>query len=208
MLGSRVRSCPVTPPTIRIAFLGAAQSTRGGGWVTAVKRHTKLVFPSRSRREAVLALRHELDVLGPLPRLDLKVVGYSWGAWTAIDLVTLALQRPAFIHAALADADLRITLGTLDPVGTFRLPVRIPDDPRITAYNVYQRNGCYRGCPGPGTWFAGRALEGAVENRDITEEGRNEPPQNDVPSECAPDHIQVGYLGWGGYDEYVAAFLE
>ena len=195
-------------PTVRIAFLGAAQSMRGGGWVEAVKRRTSLVFPSRSRFEAVEALRQELDVLGRVTSLQLNVVGYSWGGWTALDLVRLVTLRPERVHRNLAAADLRVTLGTLDPVGTLRFPVTLPDDERIRAWNVYQRNGCHHGCPGPAQWFAGRPVEGAIENLDITEEGRGRPGRDGVPPDCAPDHIQVGYLGWGGYDDRVASLLE
>jgi hypothetical protein len=105
------------------------------------------------------------------------------------------------------DADVEVHLGLLDPVGTLRLPARLLADARLAAWNVFQTNGCHSGCPGASSWYAGRPMGGARENLDVTLEGRDRPPRDGVPPDLAPDHIQLGYRGWGGHDAYVASVL-
>ena len=137
---------PVSTHTLRLAFLGAFQDRREGSWNDVVRRHTALVFPSRGRRKAIAHVRTTLSACEQDQRLDLRMVGYSWGAWTALQLADTILRRPTRIHPRLSEMDVRISLGLLDPVGTMR--TRAPLHPSIRAWNVFQKNGCFRGCPG------------------------------------------------------------
>jgi hypothetical protein len=199
---------PASTITIRLAFLGALQGHRGGRWRDIVTQHTQHVFASRSRRAAIQRLRALLSSCAPAGPLDLRMVGYSWGAWTAMQLADTILNKPGRIHASLASRDVRVSLGMLDPVATLRVPASLPNHPAIRVWNVYQRNGCYQRCPGRSGWFRGRSIAGALENRDVTLDGRCQPMRDDVPPARAPDHIQLGYRGWGDHDLYIASILE
>jgi hypothetical protein len=194
---------------VRLAFLGALQSLRGGSWNDAVRAHTPNVFPALGRRPALARLRHELlgssFAAGDL--LDLRLAGYSWGAWSALTLAELLVRHPARVHPGLSPTDVRVSLGLLDPVSTLRRPARLPPAPGVRAWCVYQTNGCYRGCPGRSAWYAGEPVPGALENRDVSLEGRTCPPEGGVPPEHAPDHLQLGYRAWGAYDRYLASVL-
>lgn len=50
------------------------------------------------------------------PPFDLRIVGYSWGGWTAMSLSHVLSNDSTFENVN----DLEITLGTLDPVKTMR----------------------------------------------------------------------------------------
>ena len=191
--------------TLTLGFLGAFQDWRGGSWEDALRRHTTWVFPSRARRAAFQHLRDEIEQATPFETLDLRMAGYSWGAWTAIELARIVKEHPARVHPRLVDRPLDVRLGLLDPVGTLRMRLRVPHD--VPIWNVYQENGCYRGCPGLSQWYRGRAIPGALLNHDATLEGREQPMRDGVPPDRAPDHIQMGYRGWGGHDARIAAVL-
>lgn len=191
--------------TLRLAFLGAFQDWRGGSWDTAVRRHTTHVFPSRSRRAGLDHIVRELDAAGAVDRVVLRVAGYSWGAWTSLQIARLVAEHPGRIHPTLEHARVEPHVGLLDPVGTLRSRMRVPSG--VPIYNVFQRNGCFRGCPGLSKWYRGCAVPGAALNLDVTLEGRELPLRDGVPPDRAPDHIQMGYRSWGGYDEAIAAVL-
>lgn len=198
------------PAVIKIALLGAWQHRRPGRFVREVAARTPHVFPSRAYLRARRCLRRELAAVldeEPAREVELRLAGYSWGAWTLLHMIDALWERPTRWHPALSRERLRIVLGCLDPVDTFRRRVALPRDPRVEVYAVYQRNGCYRGCPGPSGWFAGDSIEGATENHDVTLAGRTQPTQDGVPPEHAPDHIQLGYTGFGDYDRAVADVL-
>lgn len=195
------------PRVVRVAFLGAFQAFRGGSWNEVAAAHTPHVLPALGRRQALRLLRAAAADAPPGAALDLRLAGYSWGAWTAVQLAALLVRDPARVHPFFADGAWTLALGLLDPVGTLRLRTGLPGDPRVAAWNVYQTNGCYQTCPGSSDWYAGRPVPGARENLDVTREGRDRPMQDGVPPERAPDHIQMGYLGWGGHDAYVASVL-
>lgn len=121
------------------------------------------------------------------PPFDLRVTGYSWGGWTAIQLA----------HRLATSDDIRdkkqftIRLGLLDPVSTART-TRIgypPDAPRgaaakrpedtrpryadlpsivTSALDIYQVNGC-EDCIGFSGWFIGNPVSGTgVYNLDVS----------------------------------------
>jgi hypothetical protein len=195
------------PQIVRLAFLGAFQAYRGGSWNDVVAERTPHVLPALGRRQAVRLLRAEAERAGSRT-LDLRFAGYSWGAWTSVQLAALLVRDPRRVHPFFADGDWSLALGLLDPVGTLRWRTGLPEDPRVVAWNVFQTNGCYRTCPGASDWYAGRPVPGARENLDVTLEGRERPMCDGVPPERAPDHIQMGYRGWNGHDAYVASVLE
>lgn len=190
---------------LTLGLLGAFQDWRGGSFEDALRRHTAWVFPSRARRAALQHLHEEIDQAPPFETLDLRMAGYSWGAWTALEVARIVAEHPARIHRRLAGRPLDLRLGLLDPVGTLRRRLYVPEGVRI--WNVFQANGCHRGCPGLSAWFRGRAIPGALLNHDATLEGRDRPMQDGVPPDRAPDHIQIGYRGWGGHDARIAAVL-
>ena len=192
---------------IRLALLGAWQVNRESGWRDAVKARADHVLPSRAYARARRILRRELSTGDTSCPVQIRLVGYSWGGWTAIHVVQRLVRRPHHIHRSLRQRDWTVRLGLLDPVRTFRRSARLPNDPRVKAWNVYQRNGCYQGCPGPSRWFRGCDVRHAAK-RDVTDEGRGRSSQDGVPSACAPDHIQLGYLGWNGWDIRIARVLD
>jgi hypothetical protein len=196
-----------SPRVLRIALLGAWQHHREGRFVDLVKARTPLVFPSTARRSAWRAMRSELGGQVELPRLEIRIAGYSWGAWSALQIAERLYAAPERLHPALRRETLELRLGLLDPVPTFRRPARLPESDRVRAWVIHQRNGCYKGCPGPSPWFAGVAVPGAT-NWDVTEAGRGGVHDGRVPPECAPDHIQMGYTGFGDFDLRIARVLD
>lgn len=101
------------------------------------------------------------------PPFQIKGVGYSWGA------VTL-LQYAADLRDKVENSnDLELILGTLDPVSTLRSGGSLNSLPPYVrqAVNVFQRNGCWRGCPGQsmgfGGLYVGQTVDGAF-NVDLT----------------------------------------
>ncbi|MBC8029984.1 MAG: hypothetical protein H7Z16_07720 [Pyrinomonadaceae bacterium] len=102
----------------------------------------------------------------------------------------------------------KLTLGTLDPVATLRNSINL-SNPITSAHNIYQRNGCYGSrCPWLPSWpFKGSEISGA-KNKDVTEDGRGKGTNSDVPEESTPDHVHLGYQGYGGYDQEVAKLLD
>lgn len=190
--------------TVRMAFLGALQQRRKCSWRAEVESAAEQVFSSRARRRAERWLGRRFGALVPGTSVDLRLAGYSWGAWTAVELLTRLLRQEA--QAANGVRIESIRLGLLDPVGTFRRRIVLPRDPRLVAWNIFQTNGCYVGGPGPSRWYRGTAIEGAA-NRDVTLEGRAQPPRDGVPPTRAPDHIQLGYRAWGGHGRSIAGVL-
>ena len=192
--------------TLRLAFLGAWQERRRASWIDEVTPRADLVLPSRAAWRGRRWLATQIDTVSAGVPLDLRIVGYSWGAWTAAQLVVALFDERVttrFDKERLGT----VRLGLLDPVATGRRAFRLPDDPRLQAWSVFQRNGCWRGCPGPSAWYAGQHVERA-ENRDLTEAGRDQPLEGGVPAAHAPDHLQLGYRAWGGWGLRIARVLE
>ncbi len=195
------------PHVLRIALLGAWQHRRTGRFVDLVKARTPHVFPSTARRAAWRALRDELKQQDHLQTVEVRIAGYSWGAWSALQIAERLHATPQRLHPDLRPDTLEIRLGLLDPVPTLRRPVQLPDSERVKAWVIHQRNGCYKGCPGRSEWFAGVPVPGAT-NWDVTEAGRGGTHDGRVPPEHAPDHIQMGYTGFGDFDLRVARVLD
>lgn len=186
-----------------MAFLGLWQVHRRGSWNDEVAPYADVVLPSRSGVIARRWLRRRTAELAPDRTLDLRVVGYSWGAWTAGHLVADLLAG----RVLGPERAVRVRLGLLDPVGTLRGALALPDrDERLAAWNAYQRNGCHRGCPGPSAWYRGQHVPGA-DNRDLSPLGLEVAPVDEVPPERAPDHLQLGYRAWGGWGARIAGVL-
>ncbi len=196
-------SVPIEPVVLRLAFLGFWQVHRRCSWNDEVSPHADLVLPSRAIRGAKRFLRRATACLGEQVPIEIRLAGYSWGALTA-GHVANALLAGTIVQAP---DRLRVRLALLDPVDTLRRRLVLPaDEPRLTAWCAYQRNGCYRGCPGWSGLYRGIAVPGAS-NLDLTRFGRNAPPADHVPPDRAPDHLQLGYRGWGGWGARLATVL-
>ena len=203
-------------------MLGALQGSRDCGWRRAVEARTPYVFPSRSRLRAWMALREQvaagLDVpptsdsdveVAPqrLPRVEIRMVGYSWGGWTVLQLASRLARDPWRLHPSIDPTRLALRVGVLDPVRTLRARLRFPRGLNATVVNVYQRNGCWKRCAGNSMWYAGSPVPGA-HNINVTTDGRHRPERDGVPASRAPDHMQLGYFSWRGFDDEVASVLD
>jgi hypothetical protein len=197
------------PTVLKLAFLGTAQTS--GGWKNEIEARTDNVFAATNVGGSVgpgVALKISRDHIaasqGPH---DVRIVGYSWGGWNAL---WLAGQLIRSYGPAAKNVLSKLTVGTLDPVSTLResAPTNL-SNPITTIQNIYQRNGCYgRRCGGLPSWaFRGSEIAGA-KNKDVTEDGRGKGPKSDVPEEYTPDHVHLGYEGYGGYDQEVAKLLD
>ena len=70
------------PLVLRLAYLGAWQSHRRGSWNDEVAAHADHVFPSRSLAAGRRWLRKRVESAAATS-VDIRLVGYSWGAVTA-----------------------------------------------------------------------------------------------------------------------------
>lgn len=101
------------------------------------------------------------------PPFRIKGVGYSWGGWTLLQVVKNIGSRVE------RRDDLKVIIGTVDPVGTARGGGAHLNTPSYVqaAFNVYQRNGCWGGCPGQsigfGGFYEGQEVSGA-QNANVT----------------------------------------
>ncbi len=198
------------PEIIKLAFLGFLQTS--GSWADAVASKTTNVFPSRDHSGAVDVIKKHFDS-SPGP-FEIRIAGYSWGGWTALELARdLILSRKVLNVLSSPLPHFSISVSVLDPVSSFRRPLRMnPAEHSIKVFNIYQRNGCFGRRCGistlTGKLFRGQPIAGA-NNTDVTEEGRSEPePINDVPPTMTPDHVHLGYEGYGGHDKTVASKLD
>ncbi|MGE0191060.1 MAG: hypothetical protein AB7T63_03370 [Planctomycetota bacterium] len=192
------------PLVLRLAFLGAWQSHRRGSWNEEVAPHADLVLPSRSLGAGKRWLRRRVEAASAAS-VEVRLVGYSWGAVTAGHLASDLLADRVF--GPDRPSSLFVRLGLLDPVGTLRKSFALPaGDSRLHAWCVFQRNGCYQGCPGPSALYRGHPVRGA-DNRDVTHAGLDVPPVDHVPPERAPDHLQLGYRAWGGFGRRLVTVL-
>ena len=93
------------------------------------------------------------------PPFRIRMVGYSWGGWSALILV-----RDLAEIAEKPNEHYKIALGTLDPVNSLRGSSKINQQPLpsyvIKAFNVYQTNGM-RSAGALGSFFAGLPVAGA-----------------------------------------------
>lgn len=220
------------PEIIKVAFLGATQTS--GSWKNAVEKKTNNVFSSLDTSGASSVLRKHFDRSeGPF---DIRIAGYSWGGWSALELASLLVisselggltktapagsSRPGTLPTAQTYGVTitpkpqlsNVSVSVLDPVSTARsfVPGSLEG---FTVFNIYQTNGCFDDrCPfGSGLGkrlFSGQAIPGAT-NVDVTTEGRDGPKLvNGVPSTMTPDHVHLGYEGYGDHDKEVADKLD
>jgi hypothetical protein len=200
-----------TPEIIKLAFLGFTQES--GSWKDAVTAKTNNVFSSRDTTSASAVLqKHFRRSPGPF---DIRIAGYSWGGWTALEFASdLIIGSKVLRFFGQSVPEFTISISVLDPVNTLRSPVPANFAGHVTkVFNIFQRNGCYGSRCGVGTlggdlFFCGEAIAGAS-NHNVTNEGRSGPKLVDgVPSSKTPDHVHLGYGGYGGHDKTVAAQLD
>jgi RHS repeat-associated protein len=174
----------------KIAFKGAGGVDPNGEWAS----FTSNVFGSRSLNSGVKAAvkYFDTDNNGKLdatdcPPFKIRVVGYSWGGWTAIKFANEMGNK-----VTDPNMNLRMAVGTLDPVDTLRsgsasLPAWVK-----SATNIYQTNGCWKGCPGARIGFrrayAGQSVPGAS-NTDLTSTPHGQPGYRSTQQNY--DHITI-----------------
>jgi len=171
----------------KLAFKGANGIDPNNQWAA----FTTNVFGSKDWDRGIKAAMKYFDTdnNGKLdnkdnPPFKIRVVGYSWGGWSAIRFAQKIGDK-----VDNPEENLRMAVGTLDPVGTLR-----PGNANLPAWvrsgtNIYQTNGCYRGCPGAGRWYAGTSVTGA-ENTDLSDVTHGDPRYKD-PKELNYDHITI-----------------
>lgn len=196
------------PSVLKLAFLGTLQTT--GGWKNEIEARTDHVFTASNLGDGPAAawrVAREYMEGSPGPH-DVRIVGYSWGGWSALRLAGPIIRDygPESENPILS----KLTVGTLDPVST--LQDNLPDNlsnPITTIHNIYQTNGCYGDrCPWlPSFLFKGSEIPGA-NNKEVTQDGRGKGTNSGVPEEYTPDHVHLGYQGYGGYDQEVAKLLD
>jgi hypothetical protein len=174
--------CPVgaaPPTTLRIAFLGFNPLGTGYDARGLIDAGADETFSSLDLVGALRFIRRHFPLASDDPTpLDLRITGYSFGGWTALQLAhTLLRVSPRF----------RLRLGLCDPVRTFR-PTRhlrfLKFGPRyatrsanvVEAINYYQTKGLIARHNGVGfrlpfraRWFASQPIEG-FENHDVSAE--------------------------------------
>lgn len=171
---------------LKIAFRGAGRIDPGGQWGV----FTQHVFNSLQWRGALKLIMDTYDENsdGRINKTEcfvVRVVGYSWGGTSAVEL------RKRLSRKVDADAKkgVKVIVGLLDPVGTGRVGGRALDpDIGEGRLNLYQRNGCYRGCPGPNGWFRGRSVQG-MKNRELTNVAHGQIGYKD--NQLNYDHITI-----------------
>lgn len=163
---------------LRISFLGFNPLGDGFDGRGLIDRGADRTFSSLDTLGARRLIRKVFPYNGRNSPADLRITGYSFGAWSALQLAHRLGSR------------FRIRLGLVDPVCTFRfrgeirllpLPIRAVYARRPTnvvfAINVYQTKGLIarfdhgRGMrmPYPANWFASQPIEG-FENVDRSSE--------------------------------------
>ncbi len=148
-----------TKDDFKVAFLGAGGiDPNHGQW----KIFTKNIFGSRDVNGAISAVIKYFDTNGDgkldskdCPPFRIRVVGYSWGGWSAIQFAKKLGNK-----VDAPNSNLEIAISTLDPVKTIRSGTATLPSYAIGGLNYYQQNGCYHGCPGPGFWYKGNPVSG------------------------------------------------
>jgi RHS repeat-associated protein len=173
---------------IRLGFKGAGGTE--GNWLPAnVKK-----FGAQAIMPALWFIFKQLDSNkdGIINDCDdeaqIRVTGFSWGAWSAIQLARIVHTTTVIQSAGTRHR--KVVLGLLDPVSTARGGTADLSPNVVFALNVYQRNGCYKGrCPGPSSWYKGVAVNGAM-NLNVT---TYRPVQwaDGVPLAMTPDHVHL-----------------
>lgn len=170
---------PDVARTLRIAFLGFNPLGDGFDGRGLIDRGADHVFSSLDALGARRIIRRRFPVTAGAGdrKVDLRICGYSFGGWTALQLAHELGPR------------FRVRLGLLDPVCTFRRRDRVRLLPlsraiyarrpanAVVAVNIYQTKGLVarfdqgRGMrmPYPANWFASQPIDG-FENIDRSNE--------------------------------------
>jgi hypothetical protein len=227
---------------IMIGFFGAGQrASHQSSWPLALtSREGVKTFNARSWDEARKWLLEypQLDgnndgkVDSSDCPVDLRIVGFSWGGWSALRL-SQWLQTTNTIESD----DLRVVtkLGMLDPVDSWRSGTNKVYDNVKYSKVIYQTTGCINGefkvdgisyggscfkLFGIASNYKGVAVLGVTEISDVTGEGTRIYDEKSVSGKKQinqfPDHLDLGYRAWGPsglndphhYGEQIANLLD
>jgi RHS repeat-associated protein len=184
-VGLATKKKPKDP--FKIAFKGAGGIDPNGQWAA----FTSNIFASKDWSGGVDAAVSYFDKNNDkkldakdCPPFRIRVVGYSWGGWSAI----IFAQK---MGDKVTDpvTNLKIAIGTLDPVKTLRSGTATLPQYVKSATNIFQKNGCYQGCPGAGRWYRGQSIPGANET-DLTSVPYG-PYATNPPEQQNYDHIAI-----------------
>lgn len=184
---------------IRLGFKGAGGTEGRPGQTWLLNLSSEQRFGSQSVMQALWYIFKKLDtnkdgVINDCDEdADIRVTGYSWGGWSAVQLAKLVNDTTVIRSHGNKHRWMRV--GLLDPVSTARdVPGRTTDTLTPNVYfalNFYQQNGCFgRRCPGPSSWYKGRPINGAA-NIDVTTDRPPSPLPDGVPLNMTPDHVHM-----------------
>jgi RHS repeat-associated protein len=176
---------------VRLGFMGAGETT--GKWLMGL--NASQIFTSKRQSAAMKYILKQLDTNGDGKvddcdeEADIRITGYSWGGWTAVQLAREIKDTEKI--KSTGNKHRKTRLGLLDPVDTARGGTGSLSPNVYFALDFYQRNGCYKGrCPGPSSWYKGRAITGAA-NIDMTNVRPSAPQGDGVPVNMTPDHVHM-----------------
>ncbi len=186
---------------LNISFLGVnpfGKAFDAKGLIDYWADHT---FTSKDIRAAKKTINAYFDIDGDgrltskdCPPFKLGITGYSWGAWTALQLA----------HGLGKDFEIR--MGLVDPIDTLRSdrPVKrkrrfsprgpkykyVSDGARfaskppnvVSAVNYYQTLGCSKSCPGSSEWYRSQPIQGFDMNADMS-----------IALDKSNAHVIIGY---------------
>jgi RHS repeat-associated protein len=191
---------------IRLGFKGAWGTQ--GSWLAGLRGNQR--FGSRDKSGAFAYVIEQLDTnddnkINICDEVaDIRITGYSWGAWTAVQLAhkintTDKIKSYGIIHRS-------VRLGLLDPVDTLRWGSGSISPNVYFALNIYQKNGCHgRRCPGPSFWYKGRSIGGAI-NADVTYDRPASALPDGVPWNMTPDHVHM-MINYNHYASQIGSIL-
>jgi hypothetical protein len=193
---------------ITIGFWGALQDwvAPNSTWGKKLKQNADMIFGSLDSNSAFLYILSKIRNK-KIKHLDIKIFGYSWGGWSALQLTQILYECLDLKEQRQGIEHFTIKVGMLDPVNSLRINSSLPINSNVKALSIYQKNGCYSGCVGFSSTYKGEEIAGAI-NKNVSNDGiKKGHNRNGVPKESTPDHIDLGYLGYGNYDQEIITWV-